>query len=97
MKTCPTKVSTIVLLNLVVIVSPSEMGGVAMGNFVKSFNTRSCLGKKIESIESSLDPISRFLEGLNVVFESCILPELDTREFNSTFPTFLYFNRFRAI
>ena len=46
------------------------------------FTKHSHSGKKMKSIESSLDPIGGFFERLNGVFEGCTLPGLDRRKFN---------------
>ena len=43
------------------------------------FTKHSRSGKKMKSIESSLDPIGGFLERLNGVFECCTLAGLDMR------------------
>ena len=64
------------------------------GNY---FTKHSRSGKKMNSIESSLDPIGGFFEGLNGVFECSTLPGLDRRKFIVDISNLLVLQCFHAI
>ena len=65
--------------------------------FEDFFTKHSRLGKKMKSVESALDPIGGFFEGLNGVTECCTLAGFHRRKFDADISDLFVLQPFHGI